>query len=195
MALNTSKQHWVPVTKTWRLNERHYGALQGYNKDTAFNELALDEELVMEMRRSCKSFKNSIYRLVLSLHDLFSNHHSIIFIHPLIITLYLTNADDVRPPLMEENHLHWHGNERRYKVLTPEQLQHTKGESLKDAAGRIIPFYEKVIIPSLSAGNKCLVVSHANTLRTLIKFIDNISDEDIKGMTIVRIKTGKSFIH
>jgi hypothetical protein len=56
MALNTSKQHWVPVTKTWRLNERHYGALQGYNKDTAFNELALDEELVMEMRRSCKSF-------------------------------------------------------------------------------------------------------------------------------------------
>lgn len=65
MALNTSKQHWVPVTKTWRLNERHYGALQGYNKDTAFNELMLDEELVMEMRRSCKSFKNIPYSRIL----------------------------------------------------------------------------------------------------------------------------------
>jgi hypothetical protein len=52
MALNTAKQHWVPVTKTWRLSERHYGALQGYNKDTAFEELNLDQELVMQMRRS-----------------------------------------------------------------------------------------------------------------------------------------------
>lgn len=52
MALNAARQHWVPVTKTWRLNERHYGALQGYNKDTAFQELQLDQELVMQMRRS-----------------------------------------------------------------------------------------------------------------------------------------------
>lgn len=52
MALNTAGQHWVPVTKTWRLNERHYGALQGYNKDTAYEELDIDQELVMEMRRS-----------------------------------------------------------------------------------------------------------------------------------------------
>jgi hypothetical protein len=52
MALNTAQQHWVPVTKTWRLNERHYGALQGYGKDTAFRDLGLDQELVMQMRRS-----------------------------------------------------------------------------------------------------------------------------------------------
>jgi hypothetical protein len=52
MALNTAKQHWVPVTKTWRLSERHYGALQGYNKDTAWQELDMDQELVMQMRRS-----------------------------------------------------------------------------------------------------------------------------------------------
>ena len=52
MALNTSGQHWVPVTKSWRLNERHYGALQGYNKDTAYEELGIDQEFVMEMRRS-----------------------------------------------------------------------------------------------------------------------------------------------
>lgn len=52
MALNTSQQAWVPVTKSWRLNERHYGALQGYNKDTAYKELGIDQELVMAMRRS-----------------------------------------------------------------------------------------------------------------------------------------------
>ena len=52
MALNMAKQHWVPVTKSWRLNERHYGALQGYNKDTAWKELGIDQELVMQMRRS-----------------------------------------------------------------------------------------------------------------------------------------------
>jgi hypothetical protein len=74
MALNTAQQHWVPVTKTWRLNERHYGALQGYNKDTAFRELGLDQELVMQMRRSY----------------------------------------DVRPPIMQDDHPYWHGNDRRY---------------------------------------------------------------------------------
>jgi len=52
MALNTSFQHWVPVSKTWRLNERHYGALQGYNKDTAFSDLGIEQEMVMRMRRS-----------------------------------------------------------------------------------------------------------------------------------------------
>jgi Histidine phosphatase superfamily (branch 1) len=52
MALNTANHHWVPVTKTWRLNERHYGALQGYNKDSAYEELGLDQELVMQMRRA-----------------------------------------------------------------------------------------------------------------------------------------------
>jgi 2,3-bisphosphoglycerate-dependent phosphoglycerate mutase len=52
IALNTAKQQWVPVTKSWRLNERHYGALQGYHKETAWKELGLDQELVMQMRRA-----------------------------------------------------------------------------------------------------------------------------------------------
>ena len=73
MALNTSGQHYVPVTKSWRLNERHYGALQGYNKDTAYEELGIDQELVMEMRRSY----------------------------------------DTRPPIMQDDHPFWHGNDRR----------------------------------------------------------------------------------
>ena len=72
----------------------------------------------------------------------------------------------------------------RYKKLTPEQLEASRGESLKDAADRIMPFFQSVIVPAMQDGNKCLIVSHANTIRTLVKHIDNISDEDIKGMTI-----------
>lgn len=68
--------------------------------------------------------------------------------------------------------------------MTEEQLDASRAESLKDAADRILPFFNSHIVSSLRSGNKCLVVSHANTIRTLIKHIDNISDEDIKGMTI-----------
>ena len=135
---------WVPITKTWRLNESHYGALQGYNKDTAYEELDIDQELVMEMRRS-----------------------------------YATP-----PPRMADDHPYWHGNDRRYSKLTPEQLERSRAESLKDAAERIMPFFNAVIVPSLREGNRCLVVSHANTIRTLIKQIDNISDQDIKQLSI-----------
>lgn len=135
---------WVPITKTWRLNERHYGALQGYNKDTSFEELNLDQELVMSMRRSY----------------------------------------DTPPPRMEDDHPYWHGNDRRYSKLTTEQLDRSRAESLKDAAERIMPFFNSVIVPSLREGNRCLVVSHANTIRTLIKQIDGISDEDIKQLSI-----------
>ena len=144
MCLNMASQHWVPITKTWRLNERHYGALQGYNKDTAYSELGIDQELVMEMRRSYNT----------------------------------------APPRMEDDHPYWHGNDRRYGKLSPEQLERSRTESLKDAAERIMPFFNKVIVPSLREGNRCLVVSHANTIRTLIKQIDNISDEDIKQLSI-----------
>jgi len=144
MCLNTAKQHWVPVTKTWRLNERHYGALQGYNKDTAYLDLNIDQELVMQMRRSY----------------------------------------DTPPPRMENDHPYWHGNDRRYQSLSEEQLEKSRAESLKHTAERILPFFNSVIVPSMLQGNKCLIVSHANTLRTLIKHLDGISDEDIKGMSI-----------
>jgi 2,3-bisphosphoglycerate-dependent phosphoglycerate mutase len=72
----------------------------------------------------------------------------------------------------------------RYSKLSPDQLERSRAESLKDTADRIMPFFNSVISPSLRAGNKCIIVSHANTIRTLIKQIDGISDEDIKGMTI-----------
>ena len=144
MCLNMAQQHWVPVTKTWRLNERHYGALQGYNKDSAYLDLNIDQELVMQMRRSY----------------------------------------DTPPPRMENDHPYWHGNDRRYQSLSEDQLEKSRAESLKHTAERILPFFNSVIVPSLRQGNKCLIVSHANTLRTLIKHIDGISDEDIKGMSI-----------
>ena len=144
MCLNTAQQHWVPLTKTWRLNERHYGALQGYNKDTAYLDLNIDQELVMQMRRSY----------------------------------------DTPPPRMENDHPYWHGNDRRYQSLSEEQLEKSRAESLKHTAERILPFFNSVIVPSIRQGNKCLIVSHANTLRTLIKHLDGISDEDIKGMSI-----------
>lgn len=72
----------------------------------------------------------------------------------------------------------------RYKNLTSEQIERSRAESLKDCAERILPFFNSHVVSSLRSGNKCLIVSHANTIRTLIKHIDNISDEDIKGMTI-----------
>ena len=72
----------------------------------------------------------------------------------------------------------------RYQRLSVEQLERSRAESLKDAADRIMPFYNSLVAPALRAGNKCLIVCHANTIRTLIKQIDNISDENIKGMSI-----------
>jgi 2,3-bisphosphoglycerate-dependent phosphoglycerate mutase len=72
----------------------------------------------------------------------------------------------------------------RYRKLSPDQLDSSRAESLKDAAERIMPFYNSVVVPSMRSGNKCIIVSHANTIRTLIKNIDGISDEDIKGMSI-----------
>mmetsp|Transcript_5435 Transcript_5435/g.11217 ORF Transcript_5435/g.11217 Transcript_5435/m.11217 type:complete len:267 (-) Transcript_5435:472-1272(-) len=72
----------------------------------------------------------------------------------------------------------------RYGRMSMEQLERTRAESLEDTANRAMPFFQSVIASSLKSGNRCLVVSHANTLRSLIKQIDNISDEDIKSMTI-----------
>ena len=85
---------------------------------------------------------------------------------------------------MTDDHPFWHGNDRRYNKLTPEQLERSRAESLRDAAERIMPFFNSVVVPSMREGNRCLVVSHANTIRTLIKQIDNISDQDIKQLSI-----------
>lgn len=98
--------------------------------------------------------------------------------------MQMRRSYDVPPPRMDDDHTYWHGNDRRYRKLSQEQLERSRAESLKDAADRIMPFFDALVAPTLRSGNKCLIVSHANTIRTLIKNIDGISDEDIKGMSI-----------
>mmetsp|Transcript_7684 Transcript_7684/g.11093 ORF Transcript_7684/g.11093 Transcript_7684/m.11093 type:complete len:323 (+) Transcript_7684:114-1082(+) len=98
--------------------------------------------------------------------------------------MQMRRSYDTRPPRMGDEHSFWHGRDRRYAKLSQSQLEKSRAESLKDTAERILPFFNSVIVPSIRSGNKCMIVSHANTIRTLIKHIDNISDEDIKGMSI-----------
>lgn len=144
MCLNTANQHWVQVHKTWRLNERHYGLLQGYNKDTAFKELDIDPLLLMRMRRTW----------------------------------------DEPPPKMPDSHPYWHGEDRRYCGLGDDNLERSRGESLKMTAERVGEYYDLEIKPRLLSGSNVLIVSHANTLRSLIKEIDSIPEAAIKTMTI-----------
>jgi len=175
MALNMAEQHWVPVTKTWRLNERHYGALQGYNKDTAFEELNLDQELVMQMRRSYDVRPPTME----DDHPFWHGHdRRQVRLNGCSWNAYISSCLCSLPTLFNLFLLY------RYRKLTPDQLERSRAESLKDTADRIMPFFNSVIATSMRAGNKCIIVSHANTIRTLIKQIDGISDEDIKGMTI-----------
>jgi len=131
---------WVPVRKSWKLNERHYGALQGLNKHETAQKYG--EEQVRLWRRS---------------YD----------VPPLQIT-----AEDERYPK----------NDRRYGSLTDREIP--LGESLKDTIARVVPYWEAEIVPHIKAGEHVLVVAHGNSLRALMKVLDNISDEDIVDLNI-----------
>lgn len=131
---------WIPVTKHWELNERHYGALQGLNKaETAAKH---GDEQVFIWRRS---------------YDLPP---------PPIAT------DDSRHPQ----------NDSRYANIPKDKLPST--ESLKDTVARVIPFWEKFIAPEVKAGKSILVAAHGNSLRALIKYLENISDEEIAELNL-----------
>ncbi|GMH73980.1 hypothetical protein TrST_g6645 [Triparma strigata] len=144
MALNMANQHYVNVRKTWALNERHYGRLQGYNKDEAYHELGIDRELLMRMRRTWNT----------------------------------------APPAMEDDHPYWHGNDRRYRDLTEQQLESSRGESLLTTSLRCMDYFQEEVMPDLAQGKCILVVSHANSLRSIIKVLDSISNEAIKVMSV-----------
>lgn len=131
---------WVPVRKSWKLNERHYGALQGLNKQETAEKYG--EEQVKLWRRS---------------YD----------VPPLPIT-----AEDERYPK----------NDRRYGLLTEQEIP--LGESLKDTIARVVPYWEAEIVPHIKAGEHVLVVAHGNSLRALMKVLENISDEDIVDLNI-----------
>jgi 2,3-bisphosphoglycerate-dependent phosphoglycerate mutase len=131
---------WVPVTKNWTLNERHYGALQGLDKsETAAKH---GEEQVKIWRRSY----------------------------------------DIPPPALELSDARHPSHESKYNAIERKYLPAT--ESLKDTVARVIPYWEKVIAPEIKAGKKVIIAAHGNSLRALVKYLDNISEKDILELNI-----------
>ena len=140
LALNELDQLWLPVERSWRLNERHYGALQGLNKaETAAKH---GEAQVKIWRRAYA-------------------------IAPPPLT-----ADDERHP----------SRDPRYKNLSPSELPLT--ESLQDTVARFLPYWRDTIAPRISAGSRVLIAAHGNSLRALVKYLDNVSDDAIVELNI-----------
>lgn len=131
---------WIPVVRSWRLNERHYGALQGLNK--AETAVKYGEAQVKLWRRSY----------------------------------------DVRPPALEVTDERYPGHDPRYMSLAKSDIPTC--ECLKDTVARFLPFWNEVVIPSMKAGNQVIIVAHGNSLRSLVKHLDNISDDDIVELNI-----------
>ena len=131
---------WIPVHRRWRLNERHYGALQGLNKSETAARFG--EEQVLLWRRSY----------------------------------------DVRPPLLERTDERYPGHDPRYKDLDENELP--VGECLKDTVARFLPLWHEEIAPTIKSGKRVLIVAHGNSLRSLVKYLDNVSDEDILKLNI-----------
>ena len=138
IALDAADRLWIPVKRTWRLNERHYGALQGKNKSEIREEYG--DEKFMTWRRSY----------------------------------------DVPPPPLDDSDPYSQANDPRYADV--ENAPRT--ECLKDVLGRMLPYWESDIKPDLADGKTVLVAAHGNSLRSLVKHLENISDEDIAGLNI-----------
>ncbi|HEX5640374.1 MAG TPA: 2,3-diphosphoglycerate-dependent phosphoglycerate mutase [Burkholderiaceae bacterium] len=140
LTLDAMDLMWLPVVHSWRLNERHYGALQGLDK--AETAAKFGEQQVLVWRRA-----------------------------------YAVAPDPLLP-----GDPRWAGNDPRYKHLKPEEVPAT--ECLKDTVARVVPFWKDSIAPALSRGRRVLVAAHGNSLRALIKYLDDVSDEDIVGLNI-----------
>jgi 2,3-bisphosphoglycerate-dependent phosphoglycerate mutase len=131
---------WIPQHLSWRLNERHYGALQGLNK----SEMAakFGEDQILAWRRSY----------------------------------------DVPPPALEKSDERFPGRDPRYAGMNPADVPVT--ECLKDTVARFLPHWNEVIAPDVKAGKRVLVAAHGNTIRALVKYLDNVSEKDIVGLNI-----------
>lgn len=140
LALDEMDLMWVPVHRHWRLNERHYGALQGLNK--AETAAQFGNEQVHVWRRSY----------------------------------------DTPPPALTVDDERYPGRDPRYAGLTDRELPLT--ECLKDTVERFLPYWRDVIAPVIAAGQRVLICAHGNSLRALVKYLDNIPDEDIVGLNI-----------
>ena len=131
---------WIPVYRSWRLNERHYGALQGYFKSEMAKEIG--EEQVLIWRRSY----------------------------------------DVPPPALKTSDPRYPGNEKKYADLNADELP--LSECLKDTVARVLPYWHEIITPTIKSGKKVLVSAHGNSLRALVKYLDNMPDEEVVKLNI-----------
>jgi 2,3-bisphosphoglycerate-dependent phosphoglycerate mutase len=140
IVLDGIDRHWIPVQRSWRLNERHYGALQGKDKKATLEEFG--EEQFMRWRRS---------------------------------------YDTPPPPLPDDSEFSQAGDDR-YADLPDELLPRT--ECLADVLDRMLPYWYDAIVPDLRAGKTVLVTAHGNSLRALVKHLDDIGEDEIVGLNI-----------
>ena len=140
MTLDELDLMWIPVEHSWRLNERHYGALQGLNK--AQTAAKYGDQQVLVWRRSY----------------------------------------DIPPPPLEKSDPRYPGADPRYKGLNQAELPLT--ECLKDTVARFLPYWHEAIVPTIQSGKKVIIAAHGNSLRALVKYLDNISDQEIVGLNI-----------
>ena len=139
LSLDACDRHWIPVRRDWRLNERHYGALQGKNKKQTLAQFG--EQQFMLWRRSY----------------------------------------DVPPPDIEQDSEFSQEGDPRYAGLGADM---PKTECLADVVKRFLPYWESAVVPDLRAGKVVLLAAHGNSLRALVKHLDEISDEDIAELNI-----------
>lgn len=147
IALDVADRHWIPVRRNWRLNERHYGALQGLNKSEIREKYG--EEQFMAWRRSY----------------------------------------DTPPPTIEFGTEFSQDQDPRYADLGADM---PASECLKDVVARFLPYWEESIKPDLAEGRTVLIAAHGNSLRALVKYLDDISDEEISGLNI---PTGQPLVY
>jgi 2,3-bisphosphoglycerate-dependent phosphoglycerate mutase len=140
VVLDTMDRAWLPVVKNWKLNERHYGALQGLNKAETAEKYG--EEQVKIWRRSF----------------------------------------DVRPPALEPDDPRNPQLQEQYRNVEKSELP--LAESLKDTIARVIPYYENVIKKDMLEGKRVLLVAHGNSIRALVKYFENLSEDEIMGVNI-----------
>ena len=147
IVLEEMDELYIPVYKSWRLNERHYGALQGLNKAETAKKYG--DEQVHIWRRSF----------------------------------------DIAPPSIDKDSEYYPKSDRRYADLPDSEIP--LGESLKDTIARVLPYWHSDISKSLQEGKNVIVAAHGNSLRALIKYLLNISNEDILNLNLV---TGKPLV-
>ncbi|TAL13994.1 MAG: 2,3-diphosphoglycerate-dependent phosphoglycerate mutase [Aquabacterium sp.] len=138
--LDEMDRAWLPVVNSWRLNERHYGALQGLNKADMAKQYG--DEQVLVWRRSY----------------------------------------DTPPPVLDAADPRGQRGDLRYRGLAPDQIPLT--ECLKDTVARVLPYWNEELAPAIKAGKRIVIAAHGNSIRALVKYLDDISENDIVGLNI-----------